>query len=441
MIKNSVINVGQEEIKIASLCLGYLALPGFEAVLAEPSVEDLLKIGYYAFVDYAACYWTSHLRAGLTRGVPEQSTGKIIGHLQRFIGSHHRPCDEDFRIPEPTRNLLSCLQKPDLGSCDEFENFLQAFVATELQVETYNESAASNNALDIPDIIARIRAILEDMACRESCDDVERKLFIFFYGEAIYKCSRMSCSYFHRGFISATEREAHVRKHNLPYSCSYPGCLRAALGFSSPSELQRHVTQSHEKAQAKGQSFPSKQKTLALQCGICQQSFNKPGQLRTHDCSKDNSISRSLHRSENPLSLLEQHVPHNQVQNGLSYQQNILTMQGQPGQQQEQSMVQPQHDFNVIRTDQVQKLPHLNDQQKAQHIQLVRTLWEVLNTRDPQSHEYQTAHKRLSQLSQNLMKGMRIFQQNRQQAFQQQRQPQQDQPVQRTQSNNPQNFA
>ena len=130
---------------------------------------------------------------------------------------------------------------------------------------------------------------------------------------------------------------------------------------------------------------------------------------------------------------------------------------------------QPQHS-NLIRTDQVQKLPHLSDQQKAQHTQLVRSLWDMLNTRDPQTHEYQQAHTKLSQLSQNLMKGMRVFQQNRQQAMQHQhqqavqgqpgQQPQQGtqpvqqatqgavqgaqgpqgQPVQRTQSNNPQTI-
>jgi transcription initiation factor TFIID subunit 12 len=144
--------------------------------------------------------------------------------------------------------------------------------------------------------------------------------------------------------------------------------------------------------------------------------------------------------------------------------------QGQVGQQ--MAAPQPQHS-NLIRTDQVQKLPHLSEQQKAQHTQLVRSLWELLNTRDPQTHEYQQANTKLSQLSQNLMKGMRIFQQNRQQALQQHQQAQaavqqgqqpqqpqqpqqgqqaqpvpqaqgaqgpQGQPVQRTQSNNPQTI-
>ncbi|KAL4940101.1 hypothetical protein BDV06DRAFT_197399 [Aspergillus oleicola] len=107
-----------------------------------------------------------------------------------------------------------------------------------------------------------------------------------------------------------------------------------------------------------------------------------------------------------------------------------------------QQMV-PQHS-NLIRTDQVQKLPHLNDQQKVQHTQLVRNFWEILNSRDSQSAEYQQAHTRLSQLSQSLMKGMRMFQQNRQLQHQQMQAASaaaQGQPVQRSQSVNPQNFA
>ncbi|KAJ5884965.1 hypothetical protein N7495_009475 [Penicillium taxi] len=122
-------------------------------------------------------------------------------------------------------------------------------------------------------------------------------------------------------------------------------------------------------------------------------------------------------------------------------------------------MVPPQQqNSNLIRTDQVQKLPHLTEQQKLQHTQLVRTLWDTLNTRDPSTNEYNTAHMKLSQLSQSLMKGMRMYQQNRtMQAHQQQAQAQaaqaqahaqaqaqnvapQGQPVQRTQSSNPQSL-
>ncbi|KAG2418499.1 hypothetical protein HFD88_001600 [Aspergillus terreus] len=348
LIDNGVINVCHEELKIACLCLGYLALPGFERVLAESSVEDLLKIGYYAFVDYAACYWTSHLRAGLARGVPEQYTGTQIGHLERFIDSHYRPCSEDIQIPVATRSMLSCLQEPEICSFNRFEDFLKAFVATERQVKNYGEGAASNIALDIPDIIARIRAVLEDTARRESWDETDRRLFTFFYGEVIYKCPRISCSYFHHGFTSSKEREAHIRKHTLPYSCSYPGCLRVALGFPSPSDLQRHISQVHEMAQTKTRTFPLKQKRLVLQCGICQQGFSKPGQLRTHDCRNDDALPR-------PLEDAMAQLPPNQIQQtsddlsildasrnphpGLSQYSSIQTTDAQP---QQSTDAQPQ---------------------------------------------------------------------------------------------------
>lgn len=111
--------------------------------------------------------------------------------------------------------------------------------------------------------------------------------------------------------------------------------------------------------------------------------------------------------------------------------------------QNNQPMVAPQHS-NLIRTDQVQKLPHLNEQQKAQHTQIVRSFWEILNTRDPQSTEYQSAHLKLAQLSQTLMKGMRLYQANRQQQMQQHQAAAgvaQGQPVQRSQSANPQSFG
>lgn len=100
-----------------------------------------------------------------------------------------------------------------------------------------------------------------------------------------------------------------------------------------------------------------------------------------------------------------------------------------------------QQHSNLIRTDQVQKLPHLNDQQKAAHTQAVRHLWEILNSRDPQSNEYQTAHMKLTQISQSMMKGMRQYQQNRQQAIAQQNAALAAAPAARVPPTNPQSMS
>ncbi|KAM5442442.1 Transcription initiation factor TFIID subunit 12 [Microsporum ferrugineum] len=79
---------------------------------------------------------------------------------------------------------------------------------------------------------------------------------------------------------------------------------------------------------------------------------------------------------------------------------------------------------NLIRTEQVQKLPHLPDSQKAIHTQAVRNCWEVLHSHPPTSNEYAKAQQKLTQLSTQLMRGMRLYQQNRTQQAQLQQQAQ-----------------
>ncbi|BDD63304.1 Transcription initiation factor TFIID subunit 12 [Monascus purpureus] len=100
----------------------------------------------------------------------------------------------------------------------------------------------------------------------------------------------------------------------------------------------------------------------------------------------------------------------------------------------------PQHHSNLIRAEQVGKLPHLDQKQKLDYTAVVRNLWDMLNGRDPQSPEYQNALVRLNHISQTLMKGMRVFQQTRQQT-QAAGQNQQGQSGQRPQALNPQNFT
>ncbi|KAI1919859.1 Transcription initiation factor TFIID subunit 12 [Ophidiomyces ophidiicola] len=78
----------------------------------------------------------------------------------------------------------------------------------------------------------------------------------------------------------------------------------------------------------------------------------------------------------------------------------------------------------LVRTEQVQKLPHLNDAQKQSHTVMVRGLWEILNSHPPGSNEYNNAQTKLTQISQHLLRGMRSFQATRQQQLAQQQQQQ-----------------
>ena len=81
----------------------------------------------------------------------------------------------------------------------------------------------------------------------------------------------------------------------------------------------------------------------------------------------------------------------------------------------------PPQQASLIRPEQVKKLPHLNEENKARQEVGIQRLWDIINSRPANSPEQQQAYSRLSQISTTLMNGMRQYQQNkRQQAATQQ---------------------
>ncbi len=95
----------------------------------------------------------------------------------------------------------------------------------------------------------------------------------------------------------------------------------------------------------------------------------------------------------------------------------------------QQRTSQPQSLGNIIRADQVHRLPHLGDEQKTKYEQGVKQLWEVIESRPQNSPEYQQAYSKLVSVSQNIRTSMdrwRAQNPTQQQQQQQQGAPKQD---------------
>ena len=67
---------------------------------------------------------------------------------------------------------------------------------------------------------------------------------------------------------------------------------------------------------------------------------------------------------------------------------------------------------SLVRPEQISKLPHLGDDKKPTYIQGVTNLWDLIKSKPPDSSDYQTAYKKLHEVSETLKKGMRQAQQN-----------------------------
>jgi hypothetical protein len=48
---------------------------------------------------------------------------------------------------------------------------------------------------------------------------------------------------------------------------------------------------------------------------------------------------------------------------------------------------------SLIRAEQVKKLPHLRDDQKAQHEVLISKLWDVINSNSNSNEQFKVNHK------------------------------------------------
>jgi hypothetical protein len=81
---------------------------------------------------------------------------------------------------------------------------------------------------------------------------------------------------------------------------------------------------------------------------------------------------------------------------------------------------------NLIKPDQVLRLPQLNEVQKTQFSEKVRQLWQKLTSFQGQesSNEFRNAYAQLTGVSQNLLKGVKQFQAARSQQIAQQQQAQ-----------------
>lgn len=75
---------------MASICVGYLSLPGFDIFLPDESVADLISTGCYAVLDYAVCFWSSRLQECLKHAIDQKDGMILIEVLSKFLESQYR---------------------------------------------------------------------------------------------------------------------------------------------------------------------------------------------------------------------------------------------------------------------------------------------------------------------------------------------------------------
>lgn len=199
--------------------------------------------GSYAFFRYAIVHWLDHVEGFAQRTDSNASLASqrriLTVDLQRFLLSHF-PSLERQRHPKTAKTVALELFKA-MG-CSFYKPLTQA---SKLWHDSLQQGTGLHNEnYAIFDVINRVCGTLDNAASGNLNAELLGALRTF-YGERLFKCRRIDCEFFHRGFQSQDEQDKHRDQHRKVYYCVFPGCSKSLSGFGKKSLLDLHCTEAH----------------------------------------------------------------------------------------------------------------------------------------------------------------------------------------------------
>jgi hypothetical protein len=254
LVEEKYVTIPTQEIKLSSLCIDYLNLPGFYA----QNIDELIFTGYYAFMDYAIAFWIRHLEAGIIGF--EKDEDEIAENEIMRIFSESLECFLDRHWASPKSSLPVSKRNSDrlqrFRDAPFYDTLEQAVVSTRKQLTFYGKMKKEEVALDLGDVLLKVRSALEAASSRPM-NNTARNCFQQMYGTNLYKCSRFSCNYFSNGFSTREQRDQHMEKHDRPFQCTVEGCPTVIFGLTTAKELERHMKDTHGTVADQEQEFPA----------------------------------------------------------------------------------------------------------------------------------------------------------------------------------------
>lgn len=304
-----IVDVPRGDKFLASLCIDYLNMACFHG--GSQDIAALVPGGCFAFIDYAVPHWLRHLEDALVKAQEQQELlSDLPESVESFLNIHFKPPTKKFSVSQGNVKRLDFFREYPF-----YDDLQVAVISTRKELTFFGEIKESETALDLAEIVCKIRGIIETIyTSLPSAEDKAKMERI--YGQRIFKCPRLSCFYFYGGFGTADQRAQHGDKHLRPFRCTVVGCPLSTLGMSTAKDLQKHLKDEHyilsddeldfsdyetKKQTARVPSPPRqrkepevprarRQKTTEFSCPYCHKVFNKKYNLDSH------LITHSKHR-------------------------------------------------------------------------------------------------------------------------------------------------
>ncbi|KAI8934776.1 hypothetical protein NX059_008463 [Plenodomus lindquistii] len=273
LVNKNIISKGSGETSLALMCIGYLSFEGLDPG-DDVNIAEFVPSGYYGFLDYAYAYWSHHLDACLRYEPSQEVIHEISEAASVLVDMQWVDPPTSTTVPKSLHKRWSILD--DKGNLDKL---VVAGYLAQRQLRVFTMQSQNDQALQLYETLLQVRAEIEHI----STSPGNTPKFDLMYGNAIFKCSQVSCARFYNGFTSKQLRDEHVLKHERSFFCSFSGCAMTLLGFSTLKELHKHETDYHGTIsfdELDEPEFP--ELPTSFDCTQCGDKFTRKHNLKIH---------------------------------------------------------------------------------------------------------------------------------------------------------------
>ena len=288
IVELGYVSLSVAELSMSALCLNYLTFECFEEHIDTDQLIEFGREGYFAFQDYAIAQWADHLSAwikSLNEEIQDKSNiEKQISDIVLIFGDRFRT---DLAALEIDQDLM--LQCDQLQSLDCSPTIAVVWKHIKAFKTLQQDQQDKVSLLSLGKALEMSRSILEGLSTLASKGNAEAHSLLSLYGENWFKCSRLSCYYFHEGFPSWSSRQGHYDRHDRPFRCEEEDCPAGAIGFASLKELEKHKRNMHPGIGKLSSTFARLKKMTAAEallerypCPVCPAKFPTRVDCRIH---------------------------------------------------------------------------------------------------------------------------------------------------------------
>ncbi len=204
--------------------------------------------GRYSFSDYAIAHWLDHLEdtmAAIRTRTEKDATlelSTLAGEIDPFLRLQF-PDTGETSVPASFNKRFNSFEP--FQSYDFVSHLSQAAYAWSRGLSKLDKNRGENSAarpMGLETMISLLRGGLDSLAQ----SGMELKGLHRYHGQNLFKCTSVHCRFFYEGLGSNKEKISHQNKHQNAYTCTFDGCPRSVLGFSSSRALTAHVHTAHD---------------------------------------------------------------------------------------------------------------------------------------------------------------------------------------------------